>query len=146
MNDALKAIVEILARLGLRYAAVGSIASSVHGLPRFTNDADLLIDIRVEQISPLADLARGAFYLDVEEAERAVAGGRAFNLIHFASAAKVDLFPCGPGEFNSAELSRSAEAVWVAPGGTAIRLQVTGWAARLGVADLLARLREELAG
>jgi hypothetical protein len=67
----------ILSRMGLRHAAVGSIASSIHGLPRFTDDADILVEIGVGDVESLAKLAEGIFYLDASEAVKSVLAGRA---------------------------------------------------------------------
>src|SRR5579863_5578735 len=107
MNEALSAFIEILNRMGLRHIAVGSIASSIHGLPRFTNDADLLVEIGVSDIVALEELAGEGFYFDREEAIRSIAAGRAFNLIHFGSAGKIDVFPVGSNAFHLSELGRS---------------------------------------
>jgi hypothetical protein len=123
MNEALQELLLILRDLGLRHMAVGSIASSIHGLPRFTNDTDLLVDIREEHVGPLVTRTKGTFYLDSDEARRSVAAGRAFNLIHLSSASKIDIFPA-VHEFHATELKRSAVAEWIAPGSAAISLPV----------------------
>jgi hypothetical protein len=100
MNEALSAFLEVLRRIGVRHAAVGSIASSIHGLPPFTNDADLL----------LAEMTKGSFYLDPAQAKTSIAAGRPFNLIRLASSGKTDIFPGGANAFNESELNRSVIA------------------------------------
>ena len=41
--------VSALDELGIRYYAGGSVASSVHGVPRYTGDVDLVADLAPEQ-------------------------------------------------------------------------------------------------
>jgi hypothetical protein len=124
MNQALRAFLAILQQLGLRYFAVGSVASSIHGVPRFTNDVDLLIEIDAAAIDEIASLAEPDFYIDADEAKRSIRIGRAFNLLHLASASKIDVFPIGSDPFHASELARAAEREWVTPDGRAITLQV----------------------
>ena len=50
--------------------------------------------------------------------------GRAFNLLHLASAGKIDIFPLGRDAFHHSELARSAEQDWAVPGQASIRLRV----------------------
>jgi hypothetical protein len=42
----------MLERLGIPYLAAGSLASSVHGEPRSTNDVDLVVDRNLHSQSP----------------------------------------------------------------------------------------------
>ena len=46
-------IVEALEELGVAYHIGGSVASSVHGIPRLTIDADIVADLRLEHVRPL---------------------------------------------------------------------------------------------
>jgi len=124
VNDALRALLAILNDLGLRYFAVGSVASSIHGVARFTNDVDLLVEIDESAVDQIAARAGKAFYVDPDEAKRSIRIGRAFNLLHLATAGKIDIFPIGRDEFHQSELARSAEQEWVVPGQGAIRLPV----------------------
>ena len=58
-------VTDALESLGVPYAVGGSMASSLHGEPRFTRDADLLADLRPEQAAPLVDRLKDAFYVDL---------------------------------------------------------------------------------
>jgi hypothetical protein len=124
MNDALTTLLRVLDKLGIRYFAAGSVASSIHGLPRFTQDVDLVVQIEQAHIESLASLTSGAFYMDVNEARGAVRRGRAFNLIHLATAYKIDLFPLGQDPFNASEMARAQVQDWSVPGADPIRLPV----------------------
>jgi hypothetical protein len=95
MNDdiaiALK-VVQILDRLNVPYLIGGSLASSTHGLARATADADLLADLRIEQISDFVEALDSEFYVSKESAIDAIKRRSSFNLIDFASGFKVDIF------------------------------------------------------
>lgn len=124
MYEALTAILRILNELGIRYFGAGSVASSVHGVARFTQDVDLVVEIVDEQVDALVQRAGGEFYVDAEEARGSVSRGRAFNLIHLPSAYKIDIFPVGQSLFNASELSRAQPEAWIVPGSGTIRLPV----------------------
>ena len=64
MNDALRAMLAILDELGLRYFAVGSVASSIHGVARFTNDVNLLVEIDEGAVDRIGARAEKTFYID----------------------------------------------------------------------------------
>ncbi len=55
-------VAAVLERLGVPYLVGGSLASSLHGLPRATLDADLVADLRQGHVSPLVAALEGDFY------------------------------------------------------------------------------------
>lgn len=124
MNDALSTLLQLLNEQGIRYFAVGSVASSIHGLPRFTHDVDLVVEIAEVQLDAIGHGLRDEFYLDIDEARRSVRASRAFNLIHLATASKIDIFPLRSNDFHRSELARSAFQEWVIPGEGTVRLPV----------------------
>ena len=124
MNEALAALLHVLNELGIKYFAVGSVASSIHGLPRYTQDVDLVVQLGQEHVERIFSLTSREFYMDRDEAQRAVRLGRAFNLIHLASASKIDIFPMSQSEFHRSEMARSSEEAWVVPGEDTVRLPV----------------------
>lgn len=90
--DALKPVVDALARIGVAYHIGGSVASSVYGIPRTTLDVDLVADLGFEHIKPFVNLLREAYYIDESMLEDAVQRRASFNLIHYATMIKIDLF------------------------------------------------------
>ena len=78
--------------LGIRYMIGGSVASAYHGEPRSTLDLDLVIDADESQVRALADRISPEFYVDVDDAVDAVQHGTSFNVIHYETSTKVDLF------------------------------------------------------
>ena len=93
-------VVEILERLGVPYHLGGSFASSIHGIPRQTQDIDVVVDLSVSKAAELCRLVEGEFYVAAETARRAVDHRSSFNLIHLRSAIKVDLFIKGRKPFH----------------------------------------------
>jgi len=103
--SAFRRILEAFQRQGIPYCVVGS-ASSVYGTPRTTMDVDVVADLRIEQLSPLAAELQGEFYTDSEMMRDAVKGGRAFNVIHLASSYKIDVFPLGGDDYSQESFRR----------------------------------------
>jgi hypothetical protein len=80
-----------LENLAVPFFLGGSLASSLHGVPRSTQDADLVVDLRLPHIEPLV-VALAGFYLDAGRAADAVRRRASFNAIHLATMTKIDLF------------------------------------------------------
>ena len=53
-------------RLGIPYLIGGSLASAVHGIVRATMDADLVAEIKPEQVLSLVASLESEFYIDAE--------------------------------------------------------------------------------
>ena len=100
-------VIDILEKLGTRYHLGGSFASAIHGVPRQTMDADLVVDLDTAGVVELVGRLSGAFYVDLGVAREAVATHGSFNAIHLETGFKVDFFAKGTGEFDDVELERS---------------------------------------
>lgn len=103
-------VLDALEGLGVRHHLGGSYASSIHGLPRQTRDADLVVDLKPSTVPLLAAMLRPAFYLDEDRMRHAVSRRSSVNLIHLATGFKVDLFVKGDRPFDDLELARSRPA------------------------------------
>ena len=99
-------VVEALDDIGVPYAIGGSFASALHGVMRAPMDADLVADLRLEHIEPLAQALGDAFYADVEMMRGAVRCHGSFNLIHLDTMFKVDVFVAKPRSFDRSQLAR----------------------------------------
>ncbi len=99
-------VVEALDALGVPYHVGGSLASSVHGIPRQTNDLDLVVDLPTAAVAPLEERLRGNFYVDAESIRRAIRQRRSFNLVHLATGFKIDVFLQGRSPFDRMEFAR----------------------------------------
>jgi hypothetical protein len=106
-------IIDALESLAVHYHLGGSLASSVHGVPRQTQDVDLVVDLDPTQVADLVDRLATDFHVDADRARRSILEGTSFNLIHFDTGIKIDLFPVGPGPFDREELARGRREVLV---------------------------------
>lgn len=113
-------VLDALAALGLRHHLGGSYASSVHGVPRQTRDADLVVDLDQASVQGVADRLRGDFYLDEDRMRHAVTRRSSFNLIHLDTGFKVDVFVKGRGAFDDLEIERSRLAELPEEGGRSV--------------------------
>jgi len=89
---ALLPVIEALDGMGVRYYVGGSVASSVHGVPRASIDAGVIAELGAEHVAPLAARLSALFYLDEDRMRDAVERHLSFNVIHLATMFKVDVF------------------------------------------------------
>jgi len=102
-------VAEVLDALGVPYVVVGSLASSARGVPRSTNDADVVAQLEHGHIASLVNRLSDGFYVDGAAVERAVVQGRSFNAVHLDSGFKIDVFVPPPGGFGRQQLARGVQ-------------------------------------
>jgi hypothetical protein len=95
-----------LEELDIRYFVGGSLASSLHGIPRATQDVDIVAEIKSEHISSLISALRSDFYIDAEMIQNAIDKQASFNLIHLATMFKVDIFVLKKDAASQQEMAR----------------------------------------
>lgn len=89
------------------YMLTGSLASSMYGIPRATNDIDLVIDpTRPQLLSLVQLLTRVGLVAETEAALRALRDRTQFNVIDFRRGWKVDLIIRKEREFSAVEFAR----------------------------------------
>ena len=76
----------------MRHYVGGSIASSAHGVPRASIDADVVAELFAPHAAPLTAQLRGADYVPEQRVEKAIARRTSFNVIHLETMVKVDVF------------------------------------------------------
>ncbi|MGH2411465.1 MAG: hypothetical protein ACRDGS_14035 [Chloroflexota bacterium] len=117
-------VTEALEGLKIPYVIGGSFASIAHGIPRATNDSDLVIGLRPDQgdlITALVARLEGAFLVSRESALDALAHQASFNAIHLDSLFKVDIFLPRLRLFEQARLARGRRyAIGQDPARTAV--------------------------
>jgi hypothetical protein len=98
------------------YFLGGSLASSLQGEPRATNDIDFVVDLHPSQVEPLAQVLGSDFEVDVEALREAVTRRGSWNIFHQPTVTKVDLFLLRAGAFDRSEFSRRRRVVLTAEG------------------------------
>lgn len=101
-------VIDVLEELEIPYHVGGSFASSIHGIPRQTNDLDLVVELPRALVPLFVANLEKEFYLDAEAIQHAIQRHSHFNLIHLTSGFKIDVFLRGPDAFDRKEFARSA--------------------------------------
>lgn len=89
------------------YFVTGSFASSAHGIPRSTNDIDIIIAPTPDQLGALMDqLSDPEYYADREDAFEALRRRSQFNVIDNATLWKVDFIVSKDTPFDVSRFAR----------------------------------------
>jgi hypothetical protein len=89
--DVVSHTLDVLQRMGLKYAIVGSFASIAYGEARFTHDIDVLVELPEQQINALcSEFPPPDWYVNEVAVRDAVRGRQPFNIIHTQSGNKID--------------------------------------------------------
>ncbi|MGH9380982.1 MAG: hypothetical protein ACRD2Z_10270 [Thermoanaerobaculia bacterium] len=105
-EDVVGRAVDALRRLDVTYMVTGSFASNLHGVPRMTQDADVVVDLDEASAAKLVALLEAEFYVSKDAALEAVRRRRMFNAIHLESGFKIDLVVTKERPFAAEELRR----------------------------------------
>ncbi len=92
-SDLLRFVSDAMAKHGIAYGFTGSQASSLYGENRFTQDIDVVAEIRSPALLAafLGEFDRAQFYVSDAGARHAIVAGGQFNIIHPGSSQKVDV-------------------------------------------------------
>jgi len=104
-------VVKVLESLDIPYFVGGSLASAFHGVPRATMDADLVADMRLDQVEAFVERLGGAFYADPVMIQDAIRHRSSFNLIHLSTMFKVDVFIRKERAFDHSQFQRRAPQI-----------------------------------
>jgi hypothetical protein len=103
----LRRLVEVFTACRIEYCVGGSFAGSVHGVPRATQDVDLVALVTARHVPTLVEALQSDFYISDTAANEAIAAGGSFNVIHFEYAFKADIFVPGETEWTRTQLDRA---------------------------------------
>jgi hypothetical protein len=107
IDDFFGRLIAALERAGVPYMVTGSYASSAHGIPRATNDIDIVIAPSADQLEALIEeLPDDRYYADEIDAFEALKHESQFNVIDFATTWKADLIVRKSRPFSSEEFAR----------------------------------------
>ena len=68
--------------LGVPYLIGGSLASTLYGMVRTTQDSDIVAEMRPEHLRPFVSALEDEFYVDDEMIADAIRSHFSFNIIH----------------------------------------------------------------
>lgn len=92
---------------GIPYFVTGSFASSAHGIPRSTNDIDIVIAPSPQQLeSLLKQFPETDFATDRDDAFDALSRKSLFNIVDYATMWKIDFIIRQPTPFDASRFAR----------------------------------------
>ena len=110
-TETIRRIVEALDRAGIPYMLTGSFASSYHGVPRASQDIDLVIETGEAELRLLVGLLpQSEYYVDLGMALEAARRESQFNVLDLVTGWKADLIVRKSRPFSLAEFGRRTEA------------------------------------
>jgi hypothetical protein len=99
-------VARALESAGVDYFLGGSVASSLQGDPRTTNDIDFVVDLAPGKVAPFVAALGPDFEIDEEGLRTAVARRGSWNLFYLPEFTKIDLFVRRRGPYDDAEFAR----------------------------------------
>ena len=94
-------------RRGIAYRIVGSMASMAYSEARFTNDIDILVDLREDDAEQIeSEFPAPEFYVSLSAIKSAIRDRRQFNIIHIPSGLKLDIIQRKDNEFGTLDITR----------------------------------------
>ena len=102
-------VAQILDELDIPYIVTGGIAVFVWGRPRFTDDIDIVVELKTEKIDQLAEKLQSlseASYADANMMRDALRHQGEFNFIDGSTGVKVDFWISKEDEFNRNRFAR----------------------------------------
>lgn len=109
--EALQPVAEAFSRLGIPYCIGGSVASSFHSEPRRTNDIDLVAAVEAQHVPELVEQLQDSYYIDGPMIKDAIRRQASFNVIHFATSLKIDIFIVKDTPFMRQQMQRAQPAI-----------------------------------
>ncbi len=92
-RDALASVARSLDRLDVPWFVTGSLATSMHGLPRSTNDIDVVALLPPSAAEAFASDLATDYYADAGMIRTAFLRRQPCNVIHLPTMMKIDLMP-----------------------------------------------------
>lgn len=100
-------VTDVFETLGVPYLIGGSLASTLYGMVRTTQDSDIVAEMRLEHLQPFLAALQDEFYVDEEMIQDSIQRHSSFNIIHRETMFKVDVFIPRPRPFLQSQLTRA---------------------------------------
>ncbi len=99
-------LTDVFDKLDISYAIGGSKASSIYGEVRFTQDTDMTVQPFSTVADKLYNMLKDDFYISEQTMYQALESCGSFNIIHFETTFKMDIFIAGNDDFERQLLAR----------------------------------------
>ncbi|MGB3339966.1 MAG: hypothetical protein WBB37_00600 [bacterium] len=104
--EILLGIIDLFEEYNIEYMITGSFASNLHGFPRATFDADVVIKAEVESLEQLTNEISKDFYVEKAFDEEILDKQGMFNIIHYETGFKIDIIFIKRRGFSRTEFDR----------------------------------------
>ena len=115
-------VTDVFEKLGVPYLIGGSLASTLYGMVRTTQDSDVIAEMRLEHLKPFVAALQDEFYLDDEMIVESIQRNSSFNIIHRETMFKVDVFIPRPRPFLQSQLARAQRQVFTFESGSQCKI------------------------
>jgi len=105
-------VTNVLEKLGVPYVVGGSLASTLYGMVRTTQDSDIITEMRPEHVQSFVSALQEEFYIDEEMIAESIQRNFSFNIIHRDTMFKVDVFIPRPRPFQQSQLARAQRQIF----------------------------------
>jgi hypothetical protein len=105
-------VTEVFESLGVPYLIGGSLASTLYGMVRTTQDSDIVAEMHLEHLQTFVAALQDEFYVDEEMIAESIQRNSSFNIIHRETMFKVDVFIPRPRPFLQSQLARAQKQVF----------------------------------
>jgi len=100
-------VTSVLEKLGIPYLIGGSLASTLYGMVRTTQDSDIITEMRLEHVQLFCKSLKNEFFIDEEMIAESIQRNSSFNIIHRDTMFKVDVFVPRPRPFQQSQIARA---------------------------------------
>jgi hypothetical protein len=100
-------VTDVFEKLGIPYLIAGSLASTLYGMVRTTQDSDIVAEMGLEHLEAFVTGLQDEFYIDEEMIGESIQRNSSFNIIHRETMFKVDVFIPRQRPFLQAQLDRA---------------------------------------
>jgi Nucleotidyl transferase AbiEii toxin, Type IV TA system len=115
--DVTELVTRVLDELGADWVLGGSMASSLIGEPRTTMDVDVAVRMQAAHVAQFVARLIDDFYVNADAVADAVRRHSSFNVLHFDTSHKVDVFVLGDGLLDTRQMERRMLIEVERPGG-----------------------------
>lgn len=118
--EAFLVVIEVLERRGIPYMVVGAFASNVYGVPRSTQDADIVINLGDRSVDEIAQSLGPEFKLDSQMSFETITGTSRYVIEHLPTQFEIEFFLLRDDAYHQTRFSRRTQvdhqgrSIWAA--------------------------------
>jgi hypothetical protein len=105
-------VTDVFEQLDVPFFIGGSLASSLYGMVRTTQDSDIVSKMQFKHIQPFVSALQEEFYIDEEMIAESIQHNSSFNIIHRETMFKVDVFIPPQRPFLQSQLNRAKQQIF----------------------------------